>query len=62
MSGPGPGGDVRTWRHRVAILDMVDRASAYVPGYRAEQRVQFGETFTADAPLYIPETGKFTGR
>ena len=29
-------------------------------GYRLKQRVQF-ETFTAENPLYIPETGKFSG-
>ncbi|OBK24761.1 acetaldehyde dehydrogenase (acetylating) [Mycobacterium asiaticum] len=43
-----------------AIDNMVGRVSAYVPGYRLKQRVQF-ETFTAENPLYIPETGKFTG-
>ena len=43
-----------------AILEMVARVNAYVPGYQLKQRVQF-ETFTADAPLHIPETGKFTG-
>jgi acetaldehyde dehydrogenase len=42
------------------VLAMVDKVTAYVPGYRLKQRVQF-ETFTADDPLYIPETGKFTG-
>jgi acetaldehyde dehydrogenase len=39
---------------------MVDAVNAYVPGYRLKQRVQF-ETFSSDNPLYIPETGKFTG-
>lgn len=43
-----------------AILEMVAHVNAYVPGYQLKQRVQF-ETFTADAPLHIPETGKFTG-
>jgi len=43
-----------------SILDMVEKVKAYVPGYRLKQRVQF-ETFSADNPLYIPETGKFTG-
>jgi acetaldehyde dehydrogenase len=42
------------------VLGMVDRVNAYVPGYRLKQRVQF-ETFSAERPLYIPETGKFTG-
>ena len=32
----------------------------YVPGYRLRQPVQF-ETFDADNPLHIPETGKFIG-
>jgi acetaldehyde dehydrogenase len=31
-----------------------------VPGYRLKQRIQF-ESFSAADPLYIPETGKFTG-
>ena len=42
------------------VLAMVDRVNSYVPGYRLKQRVQF-ETFSAQRPLYIPETGKFTG-
>jgi acetaldehyde dehydrogenase len=42
------------------MLVMVDKVNRYVPGYRLKQRVQF-ETFNADNPLYIPETGKFTG-
>ena len=42
------------------IIDMVARVNAYVPGYRLTQGVQF-ETFTADNPLFIPETGKFIG-
>lgn len=39
---------------------MVERVNAYVPGYRLKQGLQF-ETFSAASPLYIPETGKFTG-
>ncbi|OBB66381.1 acetaldehyde dehydrogenase (acetylating) [Mycobacterium sp. 852014-50255_SCH5639931] len=42
------------------ILDMVGQVAAYVPGYRLKQDVQF-EVFGHDDPLYIPETGKFTG-
>jgi acetaldehyde dehydrogenase len=42
------------------VLAMVEKVNAYVPGYRLKQRVQF-ETFSAENPLYIPETGKFTG-
>lgn len=43
-----------------SIEEMVDRVRAYVPGYQLKQRVQF-ETFTAEGPLFIPETGKFVG-
>jgi acetaldehyde dehydrogenase len=43
-----------------AILGMVERVAAYVPGYRLKQDVQF-EVFDNDRPLFIPETGKFTG-
>lgn len=43
-----------------SIIAMVARVNVYVPGYRLTQAVQF-ETFTADSPLYIPETGKFVG-
>ncbi len=43
-----------------SVVDMVARVNAYVPGYRLTQGVQF-ETFTAENPLYIPESGKFTG-
>jgi acetaldehyde dehydrogenase len=42
------------------VLAMVEKVNAYVPGYRLKQRVQF-ETFSSERPLYIPETGKFTG-
>jgi acetaldehyde dehydrogenase len=43
-----------------SIVITVEKVNAYVPGYRLKQRVQF-ETFSSDNPLYIPETGKFTG-
>ncbi len=43
-----------------SVEEMVGRVRAYVPGYRLKQRVQF-ETFTAESPLFIPETGKFAG-
>jgi acetaldehyde dehydrogenase len=48
--------------HRIEtdVLAMVDRVSTYVPGYRLKQRIQF-ETFSAANPLWIPETGRFTG-
>ena len=39
---------------------MVEKVQSYVPGYRLKQRIQF-ETFTAENPLFIPETGKFSG-
>jgi len=42
------------------VLDMVAKVRAYAPGYRLKRPVQF-ETFSAANPLYIPETGKFTG-
>jgi acetaldehyde dehydrogenase len=53
-------GDVDHRRIEEEILDMVDRVAAYVPGYRLKQDVQF-QVFDHDHPLYIPETGKFTG-
>lgn len=43
-----------------SVEAMVQRVREYVPGYRLKQRVQF-ERFTADHPLFIPETGKFSG-
>jgi len=42
------------------VLAMVDKVRSYIPGYRLKQRIQF-ETFSMGNPLYIPETGKFTG-
>jgi acetaldehyde dehydrogenase len=43
-----------------SVVDMVERINGYLPGYRLKQRIQF-EAFTAESPLYIPETGKFIG-
>src|SRR5262245_60033092 len=43
-----------------SIEATVEEVNSYVPGYRLKQRVQF-ETFSAENPLCIPETGKFTG-
>jgi acetaldehyde dehydrogenase len=53
-------GDVDHRAIEESVGCMVDKVNAYVPGYRLKQRVQF-ETFGANNPLYIPETGKFTG-
>jgi acetaldehyde dehydrogenase len=53
-------GEVDHRRIELEIHDIVDRVAAYVPGYRLKQEVQF-QVFDHDHPLYIPETGKFTG-
>lgn len=53
-------GDVDRDRITASIHDMVAAVAAYVPGYRLKQAVQH-EVFTADDPLWIPETGKFWG-
>ena len=53
-------GDADHRRIETDVLGMVDKVGSYVPGYRLKQRVQF-EDFSARNPLYIPETGKFTG-
>jgi acetaldehyde dehydrogenase len=53
-------GDVNHQSIEEDILDMVDQVAAYVLGYRLKQDIQF-EVFGHDDPLYIPETGKFTG-
>jgi acetaldehyde dehydrogenase (acetylating) len=43
-----------------SVTAMVNEVQRYVPGYQLKQPVQF-ETFDADNPLHIPETGKFIG-
>jgi acetaldehyde dehydrogenase len=53
-------GDVDHQRIESNVLAMVDKVRTYIPGYRLKQRIQF-ETFSMSNPLYIPETGKFTG-
>jgi acetaldehyde dehydrogenase len=53
-------GDADHQRIESDVLAVVDKVRAYVPGYRLKQRIQF-ETFSMANPLYIPETGKFTG-
>ncbi|SIR64795.1 acetaldehyde dehydrogenase (acetylating) [Williamsia sterculiae] len=53
-------GDTDDSAIEASIAATVDKVHGYVPGYRLKQRVQF-EKFTADEPLFIPETGKFIG-
>lgn len=43
-----------------AILDMIARVNAYVPGYRLKQKVQF-ERFGSNNPVRIPGLGSFEG-
>jgi acetaldehyde dehydrogenase len=43
-----------------AILNMVDKVRAYVPGYRLKQNVQF-ERFGSNNPVHIPGVGDLTG-
>lgn len=45
---------------RASIEAMVKRVSAYVPGYRLKQEVQF-ERISAERPLNIPGLGKVHG-
>lgn len=43
-----------------SIEDMASAVTAYVPGYRLKQKVQF-EVIPAEAPLNIPGLGRFSG-
>lgn len=43
-----------------AIIAMVTRVNAYVPGYRMKQKVQF-ERFGSNNPVKIPGIGSFEG-
>jgi acetaldehyde dehydrogenase len=53
-------GDVEQRSIEAAVVDTVERVATYTPGYRLKQGVQF-EVFDHEHPLYLPETGKFTG-
>lgn len=53
-------GDADHQRIESDVLAMIDKVRAYAPGYRLKQWIQF-ESFSMANPLYIPETGKFTG-
>jgi acetaldehyde dehydrogenase (acetylating) len=53
-------GDCEHATIEASIAAMVARVQQYVAGYELKAPLQF-ETFTADSPLHIPETGKFIG-
>lgn len=44
----------------IAIKAMVEKVSAYVPGYRLKQQIQF-ERFGSNNPIRIPGVGEFEG-
>lgn len=43
-----------------SVEEMAKAVQSYVPGYRLKQKVQFDD-IPADAPLYIPGLGNFSG-
>lgn len=45
---------------QASIEDMASAVTAYVPGYRLKQKVQF-EVIAPEAPLNIPGLGRFSG-
>ncbi len=45
---------------RASVAEMVETVSAYVPGYRLKQQVQF-ERFGSNNPVRIPGLGSFEG-
>lgn len=53
-------GDADHTAIEASVETMAENVRTYVPGYQLKQRVQF-ERFTADDPLFIPETGNFVG-
>ncbi|WP_421547270.1 acetaldehyde dehydrogenase (acetylating) [Pseudomonas sp. QD4] len=47
-------------RVAASIEEMAAAVQVYVPGYRLKQQVQF-DPISADAPLYLPGIGRFSG-